>query len=268
MLAESLESKLDKDVQVLNLDGAAGMQMINKLLSAPTDGCTIAHSSVPGHLQYLFPELKLDYKKDDFSFAGAFAKSPQLLTVAADSPYKTVDDLVASAGPDGLTVAADGPKGGDAALNAQFSESAGVKIKQVVLDGGSDKLAALLGGQVDYQNGSIGSVGPSIKSGDLRALAVWGTERIEALPDVPTGEELGLDVELTPTYGLMVSAETPEAIRKELETTLHEITEDPEFLEGMKKLGLPVEFLDGEEYSQRWDETGDQVTSVDYSSLR
>jgi len=267
VLADELSTELGKDVRVINAPGGGGSIMINQMLSAPADGCTLGHSTIPSHLAYLYPEVDAGYTKEDFAFAGAFAVGPQVLTVAADSPHQSLDDLVESAGADGLTAAADSPNGGDAIINAQFADALGSKITQVIVDGSAEKVTAVLGGQVDFQNGALGGVLPSIESGQLRALAIWSPERSDALPDVPTAREQGIDVVAETKYALMMPADVPEDVRQVLEETLATITEKQSFQDDLANLGIPTQFQTGEEYSTTWDEMAETVQAIDFDSL-
>jgi tripartite-type tricarboxylate transporter receptor subunit TctC len=266
-LADQLKAELGVDVQVINAPGGGGSVEINQMLSAPHDGCTLGHSSIPSHLQYLYPEVDAGYTKDDFAFAGAFGIGPQVLAVAADSPYQTLDDLLDSAGSDGLIAVADAPKGGDAIINAQFADAAGITVKQVIVDGSSEKVTAVLSGQVDYENGAIGGLLSSVESGQLRALAVWSSERTDALPDVPTAKELGIDVVVETQYALMMPSDVPEEARQKIEDTLKTITENPDFQSQLADLGIPTVFQTGKQYSKTWDDMAVTVQDIDFDSL-
>lgn len=236
--------------------------------SAPHDGCTIGNANIPSQLQYLYPEVEAGYAKEDFAFAGAFGVGPQALAVAADSPYQTLDDLI-KAGKEkgGLTAVVDAPKGSDANINAQFAKAAGVPVRQVVVDGSSEKVTAMLSGQVDFSDGGLGGLLPSVQSGQLRLLTVWSPERSDSVPDVPTAKEQGIDVVQETIFGLMMPADVPDAARQKLEDTLKATTENPEFQSQMKDLGIPVAFMTGAEFSDAWDQMADTVKSIDFDSL-
>ena len=268
ILADELSKELGSDVQVIDRPGGGGITGINQMLSAKADGCTLGHSSIPTHLQYLFPESPADYTKDDFSFAGSFLIGPQALVVASDSKFQSLDDLIeAGEGNGRLNAVADSPIGQDAIINAQFAEQAGLNVKQVVVDGSAEKVTALLSGQVDFANGSVGGIVSAVQSGQLRALAVWSDERSAVLPDVPTAKELGIDIVSSTYFALSLPAAVPEDIRQKLEDALKTISAKKSFIEANAELGSETAFLTGDEFSVVWDEMASTVEKLDFNSL-
>lgn len=267
-VADQFAKQLDTDVQVINAAGGGGSVAINQMKAAPHDGCTIGNANIPTQLQYLYPEVEAGYTKDDFALAGAFGVGPQALAVAADSPYQTLDDLIKAGKEKGsLTAVVDAPKGSDAIINAQFAKAAGITVRQVVVDGSSEKVTALLGGQVDFTDGGLGGLLPSLQSGQLRALTVWSPERSDSVPDIPTAKEQGIDVVQETLFGLMMPADVPDAARQKLEDTLKTTTENADFKSQMDKLGIPVAFMTGTEFSQAWDKMADTIKGINFDSL-
>ncbi len=118
---------------------------------------------------------------------------------------------------------------------------------QTVVDGSAEKVSALLSGQVDFANGAIGGVLPAVESGQLRALAI--------------------DTVVEVRFGLIMSAEVDPEVRQTLEDALKRITENPEFIEKMAGYGNDTVFLTGAEFSVVWDEMGDTLTGLDFSTL-
>lgn len=267
-VADQFAQELDTDVQVINAPGGGGSVAINQMKAEPHDGCTIGNANIPTQLQYLYPEVDAGYTKEDFAFAGAFGVGPQALAVAADSPYQTLDDLIQAGKEKGsLTAVVDAPKGSDAIINAQFAKAAGITVRQVVVDGSAEKVTALLGGQVDFTNGGLGGLLPSLQSGQFRALAVWSPERSDSIPDVPTAQEQGLDVVQETVFGLMMPADVPDAARQKLDDTLKATTENADFQAQMKDLGIPVAYMTGMEFSEAWDEMAGTIEGIDFDSL-
>jgi tripartite-type tricarboxylate transporter receptor subunit TctC len=269
LLAEYFKDEFPgTDFQVVNVPGGGGATGINQLLNSPADGCTIGHTSIPSHLAYLLPDSPATYTKSDLQFAGGFGLEPQLLVVAADSPYRTFQDLVDAGRTTGyLNAVADSPTGTDAIINVQFADASGIKLRQTVVDGSAEKVAALLSGQVDFANGAIGGVLPSVQSGQLRALAVWSEERASTLPDVPTATELGIPTVVEVRFGVIMSNKVSAEVRQTLETALHDITQKPDFIQTMASYGNDTVFLTGSEFSVVWDEMGQTLTGLDFSSL-
>jgi len=268
LLGEQLEAETGIDVQPLNVTGGGGIVAISQLLATPADGCTLGYSSIPSHLQYLFPESPAEYDKDDFSLVGGFGRARQVLVVKADSPYQTLDDVIEAGRENGrLNVVADSPIGTDAVINAQLAEQTGVNIQQVIVGGGAEKVATLLGDQVDFMNGALATVKGNVEAGELRILAVWSEDPAPGFEDVPTSSELGLDILAESRYGLVLAAGAPEEVRQALEDLLALIAENPEYQQQNTDLGIETEFVSGEEYSAIWDEMAATIESVDLSVL-
>lgn len=268
ILADELKKEFNTDFQVLNLPGGGGITGINEVTTADGDGCTIGNSALPSHLVYLFPDSPAEYDKDDFSFAGAIGLGPQVIVVSGDSPYNSLDDLIAAGKAEGgLDAVSDGPRGGDAMINAQFAEKSGVDVQQVIVDGSAEKVSALLGGQVDFFSGGIGGALTAIESGQLKALAVTSEERATALPDVPTAKEQGIDVVTDSVFGVIMPKDTPDETREAVEDALKVVAEKESFIDAQANLGIVATFMTGDEYSQVWDETVAVVQSIDFDSL-
>jgi len=268
VLADELTKQLGTDFQVVNNPGGGGATAINKVLNSPKDGCTVGNSALPSHLEYLFPDSPATYQKEDFSFVGASGHGRQVLVVRNDSPYHSMQDLIADAKAKGtIRAVADGPRGGDAIANAQIAKQTGINIKQVIVDGSAEKVTALLGGQVDFFTGAIGGVLSAIQSGQLRALAVMTEERSTALPDMPTAAEQGFDINAESRFAVFMPAGTPEEPRRALEDAMRAISQKDSYVAANADLGVETEFLTGAEYSQEWDEYVDLVKSLDLESL-
>ncbi len=124
-----------------------------------------------------------------------------MIIVAADSPYKTIGDLVDAAKKGQVNIAISG-KGSPASLAFKLIErKKGVKFNRVVFESGAANNAALLGGNVAAAGANPGEAIDLIKAGKVRALTLFADERFGKGPlaDVPTIKEAGIDVDITPT---------------------------------------------------------------------
>jgi tripartite-type tricarboxylate transporter receptor subunit TctC len=189
---------------------------------------------------------------------------PVILTVRADSPYKTLKDLVddAKKRPEAINYSSSGNYGTYHVATEMFANVAGIKMKHIPYSGGGPALTALLGGQVD-----IGLLGPSvasaqIKAGKLRAIASWGGKRIPALPEVPTLKELGYNVEYYIWSGLFAPAGTPEPVMKTLRESMRKVVNDEEFKATMNKLETPIVYMDAPEFKKFWDDDAKRLIEV------
>jgi tripartite-type tricarboxylate transporter receptor subunit TctC len=149
------------------------------------------------------------FTADDFEYLGWSETTPNVLAVAADGPYKSIDDLVnaAKAKPGSITVAGVGEVG--ELLTAEAQNATGAEFSYVPVSGGvGDIVPDILGGHVVA--GTIGAAHVAESGGRLRALAMTGTEDLKSLPDVPTYEEAGYKpATLGTAWGVIAPPETP-----------------------------------------------------------
>lgn len=132
----------------------------------------------------------------------------EIIVVPADSPYQTMADLVAAfqANPQSIAWAGGSAGGTDHILVGQIAQAVGVApegINYIAYSGGGEAAASILGNQVAAGVSGIGEWADFIQSGEMRALAVSSGERLEALPDVPTLVESGVDVVLLNWRGVV-----------------------------------------------------------------
>jgi tripartite-type tricarboxylate transporter receptor subunit TctC len=162
--------------------------------SAKPDGYTIFVSSLGPFVigPHLLKNMGYDPIKD-FDYITVAVQAPNILTVRADSPYKSLADVLKylKANPDKMTFASAGNGTSDHLTAELFWQETGTKAIHVPYKGGSPALTDLLGGQVDATFMNINTGLPHVKSGKLRALAITSSKRSPLLPDVPTMEELG-----------------------------------------------------------------------------
>ncbi len=220
-----------------NMAGAGGTVGATHVLNAKPDGYTlfIAHPGIP------VPYLKgnFDHTYADYTPIASFADSSVAMYVNGESPYYTVDDIVADvkAAPDSLIM---GVSTGTLIhlASLHMEQENGVSFKKVSIGGGQPTAPELLSGRVDTFLQSISVGAPYVKSGDFRALAVFGSERVEAFPDVPTFQELGLPYTFEQSFGLWAPPETPADIIAYLSDAVEKACADPEYVEALAVLGV------------------------------
>jgi len=167
-------------------------------------------------------------------------KGPLILMVRADSPHKTVKDLVAAAKktPGKTTYASGGIGGTHHMSGALFSNSAGVEMIHVPYKSGSAGATDLMGGQVDFMFEQMYAAMPSIKGGKLRALAITSAKRSPLLPDLPTMIESGFPgFEVQNWQGLVGPKGLPPDIVKYLNDVANKALQDPDVKEKILSQG-------------------------------
>ena len=252
-LAASLAKILGQPVIVENKAGAGGAVGHVAVAKARPDGYTImtALSSI-----VVIPEAEKvngrtsTYQMTDFSPIALVSADPTILLVPADSPWKTLKDLVddAKARPGKISYSSSGVYGTIHTCFEMFAQVAGVKFLHVPYKGGGPSMAALLGREVDLTAQSPGVSNQHIKSGRVRVLGSWGATRTSALPDVPTMKEQGFDVEFAIWAGVFAPAGLPADVRERLTGAVRQAVQDPDFVRVMTTLNTPINFKEGREF--------------------
>ncbi len=212
LLSEKMSKLLGQTVIVENKAGAAGIIGSQTLARAKPDGYTIGMGNVgPNAINYSLYKA-LPYKKADFAPITLAISVPNVLVVNADTPVKSVSELVAylKSNPDRRTFGSSG-KGQSPHLSGEmFLQRIGQTAEHVPYKGAGPAVTGLLGGQYTFMIDNLPSSLPAIQSGKFRALAVTGAERSAQLPDVPTMKESGIDnMVVNAWFGLMAPAGTP-----------------------------------------------------------
>jgi tripartite-type tricarboxylate transporter receptor subunit TctC len=173
-----------------------------------------------------------------------------VLAVPAESPYKTLAELVTAAKGKGSMTASVASKGASVDITfLLFGKAAGIQVVTVPGSGGADAITRLIGGHSDFGGGHPSEVLPHVKAGRLRLLAVALEKRDPSIPDVPTFRELGYDVVTAGSVkGMAVPKGTAAEVIATLERKCKEISEDAEFNKVMKDIGQPVMYQGAAEY--------------------
>ncbi len=214
MFAPRLEEALGVPVRVENRGGSSGAIGTQYVHDAPADGHTLLFSAdTPGTFQVMGIS-PLGY--GDFTPISMLVSDPKLVVVRADSPYRSMQDLVDAIceRPGRINMAYSGP-GGSGHVQGLLYAAAGLAINQTPLGGGSAQILSVLSGQSDFTNPSGSTVLGYLQSGELRALCVFEMERIpgyDAPPITSAIPELAPYMPLTFPLSLHVAKGTPDDI--------------------------------------------------------
>jgi tripartite-type tricarboxylate transporter receptor subunit TctC len=210
-LQPALEAATGSRLNVVYQEGGDGSVGWNALANAQPDGCTIANVVTPNisNLSLTAGE-EVGFTAEDFEYIAFTEYSPNIIGVANDSEYETIEDFVeaAKADPGGLTISGVGSNG--ELLAEEILKATGIEVSYVPVSGGvGEIIPQVAGGHID-----AAISGFSLLEGDqLRPLALSGTEPHEDFPDVPTFEEAGYPgVRLVTSWGLILPPETPQEI--------------------------------------------------------
>jgi tripartite-type tricarboxylate transporter receptor subunit TctC len=267
-LAEVMGRHLGQTVVVENKPGAGGGLGMHYVANARPDGYTVlmALSSIS-----IIPEAdKVLGREPMFQLAqlvpiARFTADPTVLAVRADSPYKSVADLVAAAkkAPGSIPFGSSGNYGTMHVPMEMLSQAAGVKMLHVPFTGAGPAIVALLGGQVDALATGPSTVTGHVRGGKVRVLATWGEAgRHPAFPDVPTLKELGYDAQFSQWTGLFVPAGTPEHVIARLREAARFAVEDATFQAALAKVETPIQYLDQPKFKPFWDADAHKLADV------
>ena len=242
LVAEKLTQKWGKTVLVENRAGASGNIGMAYVAQQPADGYTFALAPA-GNLTVnptLFKDLPFDTAKD-FTPVTLLANVPNVLVVHPSVPAKTFQELVAyaKANPHKLNFASPGAGSGAHLAGELLKLDAGLDIVHVPYKGLAPAVTDLLGGQVQMMFAGVSTVLQAVKAGKLRALAIAGPHRLDALPGVPTVAESGYPgFDVTSWYGIVAKTGTPPAIIQKVQADMAEALKQPDVAKKLADLGL------------------------------
>ena len=246
--AKYLEDVLDETVVVTNITGNGGALGSEEVKNASPDGytCLFYHTC----LNINQATGIADYGSEAFETVAVVGKSSgEAVVVRADAPYDTMEELIAysQANPQTVKIAANtGATSHWASVVLNVEEDAQLNI--VNASSSAERVANLLGGQLDVIINPIGTVQDYVTSGDFKYLAVTTSERLDYLPDVPTCLEQGVNLSYDLMYYVMFPKGTDPAICQKFAQAFKEISEMPEYAEEIKTAyNQTPYFLDTEE---------------------
>jgi tripartite-type tricarboxylate transporter receptor subunit TctC len=232
LVGKRVSDSMGQPLVIDNRPGAGGVLGAELAAKSAPDGYTLFLGGVGSHA--LNPNLieKLPYDPiGDFAPVALLARAPLILVVHPSVPARDVAEFVAYArkNPGKLNFASNG-NGTSAQLAAvMFDSMAGVDMVHVPYKGLAPALTDLLSGQVQLMFSSVVAILPHVRAGKLRALAVTGTKRMAALPELPTIAESGFPgYEASSWYGILAPAGTPREIVTKLNAELTKALQQPE----------------------------------------
>jgi len=250
LLSRAIGAKMSQDfgvpVVIDNKPGASAVVGTEALARSAPDGYTImmgysAHATNP-----LFtPNIPYDAQKDftPIIFVGYI---PLILVTPADSPFKSVSDIIAQAkAKPGQIQYASGGAGAGAHLSAELLKYlAQIDLIHVPYKGNAPALNDVIGGHVPIMFDTITTALPHVKSGKLRALAVTSARRSPLAPDIPTMVEAGLpNFEVSAWYMMFGPKAMPPAVVQKLNAEINKVIQDPEIRTQLGNQG--VDFVGG-----------------------
>ncbi len=242
VLGQKLGQRLGQPVVVDNRVGASGNIGADAIAKAAPDGYTIGIVTSSTHAVAVSLSSKLPYDPlKDFTPIGMLANSPYVLVLYPGVPAKDVKELVAlaKAKPGTLNYGSAGPASLAHLAAALFATLSDIQLTHVPYKSSAQSAVDLISGRMDMQFATIAPTLANIRANQLRALAVTGRKRSDALPDVPTMDEAGVKgYEATLWFALVGPAGLPAAIAAKLNREAIDILNSAEMKEALAQQGM------------------------------
>ena len=228
-----LAEGLRQPVVVENRGGAGGTIAADAVAKSAPDGYTLLQNSITTHGigPHLYSKLPYDPVKD-FAPVSMLASLPLIMTVNAELPVRSIQELVAYAKARPLGFASSGNGGAPHMAAELFKSVSGADMVHVPYKGSGPAVADLVAGRVQVMFDAAPALIAHVKSGRLRVLAAASPQRNRLLPEVPTFAELGLPrIAVALWYGVVAPAATPRPVVEKLNREIVKALEAPEVRE-------------------------------------
>jgi tripartite-type tricarboxylate transporter receptor subunit TctC len=258
LMAAALEKELATPVVVVNKAGAASQLGLTELVKAKPDGYTLSYVVLPTVVtHYAVPGRDEIYTRTSFQPVAMHHYVPQTISVRADGPYRTLQDLVDAArkSPEKISVSDSGLMAVPHTQVLMLERAAGVRFISVHYTGGAPSINALLGGHVDALAGATADALPHRQSGAFRVRAIAAEQPDKSMADVPTMKSMGYDVVAASWTGIVAPAGTPRTVVDILTRAMKKIIESPQHQKRLEDLALAPSYLDPDTYGKLWIDT-------------
>jgi putative tricarboxylic transport membrane protein len=260
------DNKIASGIEVFNLSGAGGTVGLQRTVNEKGNG-KLAMQMGLGVVGASYTQ-KSAAKLTHTTPICRLIEEPGGIFVPKDSPYKTINDLVAAwkADPGKLAVGGgSNPGGPDHLLPMRLAKAVGIDAKRVgyvAYDGGGELLPAVLGGKVGFATSGVGEFLDQVTAGQLRLLATTGEQRLDTVKDVPTLKESGIDLVFTNWRGVVAPPEISGAERQTWIDAFTRMHDSADWQAQLRKNGWTDAFLPGDQFASFLTEQDKAIADV------
>jgi tripartite-type tricarboxylate transporter receptor subunit TctC len=250
MVRSQVEKLLKTTLVPVYKPGAGSDIAATELAMSKPDGYTVFVSCTP-----MIPintyVRETAYKTSDIAFVANVVTDPGVLAVRAESPYKSVAEVIKAARekPGALSVAVASAPGDDWFAMHMFQEAANVKVNIVPFPGDGPSWQAALAGHVDATSNNLGVIYPQVRAGKLRILAIMTDKRSPIVPDIPTFKELGFNFASGSARGFSMPKNTPKPVIEKFADAVKQVMSTEEFKANALATAFPSDYMGPEEYA-------------------
>lgn len=241
LVAQKMSEKLGYQIVIDNRGGAGGAIAAELTAESAPDGYTLLAATFATHT--MIPLLQKNIRYDpvrNFSPVALFAVQYSMLSAHPAFAPNTIKELIAhaKAKPGAINYGSAGPGSTSDFTGMMFAKLAGINITIVHYKGGAPAIAAMLAGEVQINFGPVPATAAHVRAGKLKGIAVSGTERSLAMPEIPTVAESGLPGFAQSAWvGLMAPARTPRAVLEHLHGLTNDALQNPDLRQQLIRAG-------------------------------
>ena len=263
IVANAAAEKLGQTINVVCMSGNGGQEGVEYVYNQPSDGLTLLATDY-GPLITTSIEEDVIYDLSDFTALAEMTTTIPTFFVKADSPYQTMEDLIAAAkaAPGTISVGHGKFHSVPHLPLMLLEQDAGISFNEVPTSGGSEAKAFVLGGSVDVGASVPSTIAGEVQEGLLRVLAVASDERAPEFPDAPTLKELGYDVSMPAWYTIFCKSDVPEDVRTALEEALVEAMQSDAAQTAAKEANITLTAKGSADSQAAYEETIKNLTAL------
>ena len=242
IVAKNLAESWKQPVIIENRPGAGGLVGTGVVVNSDPDGYTLlVQSASYAANPAIYKKLPYDLKSlKDVNILGT---SPYALVVSAESPYKSLKDLVNSAKskPEIIPFASAGVGSSTHLAAEYFNQTMGIKMLHVPFKGSPEAIQETIAGRTAYYMAPLQTAIAQIQGGKVRALGVTSATRAEAAPEIPTIAEQGFpNFEIGLWVGVWAPSATPAGVLQKINTDINRALQDSDVKSAYAKAGITI----------------------------